>query len=140
MKKYLLLTLLLLMILLAACSSIEEIPKDEVESEQPKACTREYNPQCGVDGITYANPCTAGDVEIAYAGECEEEILPEMMYGELCTMDNGEWDEEHQECLGVNEESCQAMGGMFNECASACRHNPEAQMCTMQCVVVCSFN
>jgi len=36
----------------------------------PKACTLEYLPLCGVDQVTYANKCTAGNVKIACQGEC----------------------------------------------------------------------
>lgn len=32
---------------------------------------------------------------------------------------------------------CENGGGRWNECASACRNNPEAEACTMQCVQIC---
>jgi len=37
----------------------------------------QYDPVCGVDGITYGNACSAGKNPIAYAGEC---ALPDLQY------------------------------------------------------------
>lgn len=59
--------------------------------------------------------------------------------GESCQSIGGQWDEVNRECLGVDANICQEIGGTFNECASACRNNPKAEVCTMQCVQVCEF-
>ncbi len=56
-----------------------------------------------------------------------------------CVNAGGQWSAEHKECMGVGSESCVAIGGTFNECASACRHNPKAEACIMMCVQVCTF-
>jgi len=60
---------------------------------------------------------------------------------EACKSNGGTWLESYQECEYVAPEWCASTGGRFDECASACRHNPEpATVCTMQCVPVCVFS
>lgn len=58
-----------------------------------------------------------------------------------CESKGGEWFSGSNVCEinSLSQEQCLAEGGEFNECASACRHNPEAEMCTMQCVLTCTF-
>ncbi len=56
-----------------------------------------------------------------------------------CTETGGAWVAEHNECEYVSQEWCEQQGGRYSECESACRHNPAAEICTMQCVVVCEL-
>lgn len=56
-----------------------------------------------------------------------------------CVESGGNWLEEYQECENVDKLFCISNGGEFNECASACRHEPSSAPCTLQCVFVCSF-
>ncbi len=46
---------------------------------------------------------------------------------------------EFDECLGIDQGQCLSLGGQFNECASACRHDLDAEICTMQCVITCQL-
>jgi len=41
------------------------------------------------------------------------------------------------ELAPLTKDSCEALGNKWNECASACRHDKNAQACTMQCVMTC---
>jgi antitoxin component of MazEF toxin-antitoxin module len=59
---------------------------------------------------------------------------------EYCESNNGTWIDETKECEGLSEAMCTAREGVFNECASACRNNPEQDVCTLQCVIVCDFD
>ncbi|MFA6079933.1 MAG: hypothetical protein WC753_00425 [Candidatus Gracilibacteria bacterium] len=53
-----------------------------------------------------------------------------------CEKSGGQWSEEFGECLGIDMDTCQNIGGTFNECTSACR-NTKQEICTLQCVQVC---
>jgi len=57
-----------------------------------------------------------------------------------CEEHNGEWLSEYKECEFSDIKWCESVGGKYYECESACRHNPNAEICTMQCVMVCKFN
>ncbi|MET4695532.1 hypothetical protein [Endozoicomonas lisbonensis] len=52
---------------------------------------------------------------------------------------DGEWLPGHNECEFMSEQTCQELNGEMDECASACRHHPESEMCISLCVPVCKF-
>lgn len=64
---------------------------------------------------------------------------PATTLAQLCAGGNGNWLAEFEECENVAKDWCEAKGGKFDECGSACRHDPKAELCTMQCVPFCSF-
>lgn len=71
-----------------------------------------------------------------------ERAAPQMVGAELeqaCLEAGGTFIAEHNECENISEAACEAMGGAFDACASACRHQPPEVICTMQCVQVCAF-
>ena len=57
----------------------------------------------------------------------------------ICDIYGGSWLVEFNECEFISEEQCSMIGGNFQECESACRHDPDAEICTQQCVLVCSI-
>lgn len=123
---------------------ITEIPGDE------KPCTREYMPVCGKVQVqcikapcppidtTFSNRCMAENAkatDIADGACIDESPNPEGS----CLSFDGKWLVESNECEGMPKETCEKLGGTYNECGSACRNDPEAEICTMQCIQVCQF-
>lgn len=132
------------------CQAFGEIFVEETDTElQPRPCTREYVPVCGEVEVqcvtapcdpvkaTFANNCLAEKAGASniVPGECQDDVNLE----DACLSFDGDWVEEHDECEGMSQTMCENLGGRFDECASACRHVPTAEICTKQCVVVCSF-
>ena len=58
---------------------------------------------------------------------------------QACTNFNGTYDPQYKECSGISKDQCEALSGTFNECGSACRHQSNATICTMQCVIYCQM-
>lgn len=123
---------------------ITTMPSDE------KPCTREYRPVCGeVEVQCIEAPCPP--IKTSYPNRCmaendgakniEEGFCPTEgpNFGGMCEDVGGKWLFDSYECEGVSKEACDKIGGIHNECASACRNDPEAEICTMQCVLVCQF-
>lgn len=62
-----------------------------------------------------------------------------------CIKSGGDWLAEFKECessqtdKGLDQKECADLGGQFDECASPCRHNPDAELCAAVCVKTCAF-
>ncbi|MBU1017517.1 hypothetical protein KKA33_00630 [Patescibacteria group bacterium] len=56
-----------------------------------------------------------------------------------CRSTEGNWLPEYNECEYTPRDWCEEAGGTYAECESACRHDPNAEICTLQCVPVCQF-
>jgi len=56
-----------------------------------------------------------------------------------CEETGGAWLSMYNECEYAFSSWCSQHGGTFAECESACRHDLNAEVCTLQCVPVCGF-
>ncbi len=60
-----------------------------------------------------------------------------------CEQSGGKWLAQYNECEAtsgvLDEKTCKDLGGTVTECASACRHDPNAQGCIEVCINVCKF-
>lgn len=70
-----------------------------------------------------------------YAGAYQQKISLNI----LCEEIGGVWLRDFKECENASRQWCLGQGGEFNECESACRHK-NSEICTMQCVPVCTFD
>jgi eight-cysteine-cluster-containing protein len=80
------------------------------------------------------------DGTTVYTTTFEQATETERSLAQQCEDAGGTWLDEFNECEYIDETVCAELGGTFDSCASACRNDPEADMCTMQCVPVCSFD
>ncbi|MFW6014268.1 MAG: hypothetical protein ACOCQG_03775 [Candidatus Nanoarchaeia archaeon] len=80
----------------------------------------------------------------SYPRQCEaggKVFVEELSKQEKCeNLYEGKWLSEYNECEGINESVCLELEGSFDDCASACRHDPDSEVCTDVCVPVCSFD
>jgi hypothetical protein len=98
------------------------------------------------DEITDFESCAAAGNPImeSYPRQCRAndqtftEVLT-MDFADDCLTNNGTWLEQYQECEYIGQTWCDNVNGEFKECESACRHDPAAELCTLQCVPVCEF-
>jgi hypothetical protein len=123
---------------------------DCIAEERGRECPEVYVATCGwynqdiqctthPCAFTYANSCEAcNDEKVAYwtEGPCPR---TDAELQSICDNANGTWLSGTKECEGMSQTQCSLMNGEFNECASACRNDPNVQVCTLQCIPVCQF-
>jgi len=123
-------------------------PSGKEGAQEP--CTREFQPVCGeVQVQCFTTPCPP--IKTTFENRClaENEGAKNIMDGACvdeepnpkgsCLSFDGNWIEETQECEWMPQEMCDNLGGEYKECSSACRNEPEAENCTLECVQVCQF-
>ena len=59
-----------------------------------------------------------------------------------CTQVGGVWSKKYRECENIGFKECFNIGGLYNFCASPCRHYREENIldiCEFECTKVCEF-
>ena len=129
MKQILLIVGLVAVLALAACAPVEQTPVEDVPTQEEIA---EDLPQDDTPTTPPFPPVNPGQDETTgtvLAGSQQEQ----------CEAFGGNYVAEFNECEGIDESACLELGGTHNACASACRNDPDAEICTMQCVIVCDL-
>ncbi|MBR9676094.1 hypothetical protein GOV05_03740 [Candidatus Woesearchaeota archaeon] len=126
MKKTIMLLLILATMMLVACQNTLPITSFE-------ECIAAGNPAME----SYPRQCRDSISDQTFT-----EVIPEPTvfdFKTYCEDNNGKWLSDFVECEDITREACESADGVFDECGSACRNDPEAEMCTLQCVQVCDF-
>jgi len=113
--------------------------------EDKQKCIRAWEEPCESAPVTDFDSCVAAGNPVmeSYPRQCNangQTFTEPINLEEQCTINGGTWIDSAHECEGIGKDACQEIGGHFNECASACRNDPTAEICTMQCVQVCQLD
>lgn len=121
--------LIFILILFSACSYNQnrEIHSFEDCVSAGFAIMESYPEQCSNGKNIFVKQYTDlnNNISFSYKKYCEENL--------------GIWIESTDECENISKDVCELEDGKFNECASACRNDPQSSFCTLQCVLVCDF-
>ncbi len=132
----------ILLLILAGCSDMEnDINSFEDCVEAGFPVMESYPEQCSDGKNTFTKQYTnlTDTNGSSNNSDINENKTPNYTVESYCVENDGEWLEEFNECIFISEQVCTAGGGVFSECESACRNDPDAEICTMQCVQVCDF-
>lgn len=138
MKKIMIILMLLVVgSVIVACASDTDVMKEDESLNEDIAQITSFE-ECVAAGNpimeSYPAKCAANGQTFT------EEVTLEPSFELPCITNDGTWVYEANECEGLSKETCEDIGGHFNECASACRNDPDAVVCTQQCVFVCEFD
>jgi hypothetical protein len=83
--------------------------------------------------------CESSSINTNPVGDMSDKII--IKSSQDCAMSSGVWysGESLCEINSLSESQCIAKGGLWNGCASPCRHDPKAQVCIMMCALTCTF-
>lgn len=138
MKNKIILIVVLIILAAAILNIYKEMPKDSSFLVGGDADIHGCLGSAGYLWCEAKNKCLRVWEEECIAEEMTEAVKQEKI--NACRSLDGIWYPSNVcEVNQLSENECIAKGGEFNPCASACRHNPEAEVCTMQCVLTCTF-
>ena len=115
----------------AQCIWAGSCPQD---CEPWSACEPEAECSSGYECLE--DPCL-----IDLGGKCKYHCQPKMKIGDYCEARGGKYLPDFNECEGLAQVVCEELGGSYQACASACRHDPNYPdvACIEVCVPVCAL-